>query len=141
MLMLLHREDAGGIYIPAAETYDRVKRAIGICGNLPLLKRGVMICDTGVEPNEDDLAEIMMVTNLNLLAQGNLKYNVTHNQVHAKWRREFPDAQLKSLQPAIQRNTTELRWIEDTRQASARAMVRAHTELVECKRRECISAI
>jgi len=33
-----------------------------------MLVQGLMICDTGVDPNEDDLTAMMMVANVNLLA-------------------------------------------------------------------------
>lgn len=43
-----------------------------------------MICDTGADPNEDDLAAIMMVINLNRLAENKLEYKVTRENVEQR---------------------------------------------------------
>ena len=69
-LMSLHRETSEGLYLPPAQTRWRVRAALALCKQLPVLKKGLMICDTGVDPNEDDLGAIMIVANLNLLAGG-----------------------------------------------------------------------
>ena len=69
-LMSLHLEATEGLYLPPAQTRWRVLAAIAVCKQLPVLKKGLIICDTGVDRNEDDLSAIMMVANLNLLPGG-----------------------------------------------------------------------
>ncbi len=86
-LMSLHR--GADIYIPAADTFERVKNAVECFRAMDLLENGLMICDTGADPNEDDLAAIMMVMNLNRLAEKHLEYKVTWEDV----RRRFDERQ------------------------------------------------
>jgi hypothetical protein len=73
VLMSLHRQPGEGLYLPPDDGMRaQVSTAIGVLAQLPVLKEGLMICDTGVDPNEDDLTAIMMICNLNLLSQGKL---------------------------------------------------------------------
>jgi len=72
VLMSLHRP-SGGLYMPCSDSLrSRVRNLLKLLARLPVLRAGLMLCDTGVDPNEDDLAAIMMVVNLNLLANGQL---------------------------------------------------------------------
>jgi hypothetical protein len=77
VLMSLHRQPGDGLYLPPGDgVRAQVISAIAVLAQLPVLREGLMICDTGVDPNEDDLTAIMMVCNLNMLAEGQLDGSV-----------------------------------------------------------------
>lgn len=72
-LMSLHKDKDKGRYVPQDEELRRrVDAALNCLQRLPVRMRQLMICDTGVDPNEDDLVAIMMVANINLLCEGKL---------------------------------------------------------------------
>ena len=72
-LMSLHKDKDKGRYVPQDEELRRrVDAALNCLQRLPVRMRQLMICDTGVDPNEDDFVAIMMVANINLLCEGKL---------------------------------------------------------------------
>jgi hypothetical protein len=77
VLMSMHRQQGDGRYVPPDEAVRaRVDSANAVLAQLPVLRNGLRICDTGVDPNEDDLSAMMMVCNLNMLCEGKLSASV-----------------------------------------------------------------
>jgi hypothetical protein len=51
---------------------SRIRHVLDTFGALPFHGATLMLCDTGVDPNEDDLCAIMMVINVYLLVEREL---------------------------------------------------------------------
>lgn len=67
VLMTLHQPASKRYTPPAGEHGLRVRRALEALASLPALGSTLMLCDTGADPNEDDLCAIFMMINTCLL--------------------------------------------------------------------------
>lgn len=72
VLMSLHRPASKRYTPPSAQAMTCVRHVLDVFGALPFHGSTLMLCDTGVDPNEDDLCAIMMVINVYLLVEREL---------------------------------------------------------------------